>query len=52
VQGPAFSLLKASAHLAQAAVHDPDDLDVLWEMGRSVQKAFRRLETVLSRAEW
>lgn len=52
VQSPAFSVLKASARLAQAAVHDPDDLDALWEMGRSVQKALRRLETVLDRAEW
>lgn len=51
VQSPAFSLLKASARLAQAAVHNPDDLDALWEMGRSVQKALRRLETVLYRAE-
>jgi len=51
VQSPAFSLLKASARLAQAAVHNPDDLDALWEMGRSVQKALRRLETVLGRAE-
>jgi hypothetical protein len=51
VQSPAFSVLKASARLAQAAVHDPDDLDALWELGWSVQKALRRLETVLDRAE-
>jgi hypothetical protein len=51
VQSPAFSLLKASARLAQAAVHDPDDLDALWKKGRSVQRALRRLETVLDRAE-
>jgi hypothetical protein len=51
VQSPAFSVLKASARLAQAAVHAPDDLDALWELGWSVQKALRRLETVLDRAE-
>lgn len=51
VQSPAFSLLKASARLAQAAVHDPDDLDALWKMQKSVQRALRRLETVLDRAE-
>ena len=51
VQSPAFSVLKASARLAQAAVHDPDDLDTLWKMGKSVQRAMRRLETVLDRAE-
>jgi len=51
VQSPAFSVLKASARLAQAAVHNPDDLDALWELGWSVQKALRRFETVLDRAE-
>jgi hypothetical protein len=51
VQSPAFSVLKASARLAQAAVHDPDDLDALWELGWSAQKALRQFETVLDRAE-
>lgn len=51
VQSPAFGVLKASARLAQAAVHNPDDLDALWEAGRRVQTALRRLETVLYRAE-
>ncbi len=51
LQAPAFNLLKASARLAQAAAHDPDDLDTLWELGRKVQTALRRLETVLERAE-
>jgi len=51
VQSPAFSVLKASARLAQAAVHDRDDLDALWEMGRRVHRALRWLETVLDRAE-
>ena len=51
VQSPAFSLLKASARLAQAAVHAPDDLDALWKLEGSVRRALRRLETVLDRAE-
>jgi hypothetical protein len=51
VQSPAFSLLKASARLAQAAVHDPEDLDALWEQWRRVHRALRRMETVLDRAE-
>jgi len=51
VESQAFSVLKASARLAEAAVHGPDDLDALWKMERSVQKALRRLETVLYRAE-
>ncbi len=51
VQSPAFGVLKASARPAQAAVHDPDDLDTLWKMEESVRRALRRLETVLDRAE-
>ena len=51
VQSPAFSLLKVSARLAQAAVHAPDDLDALWKLEGSVRRALRRLETVLDRAE-
>jgi hypothetical protein len=51
VQSPAFSLLKASARLAQAAVHDPEDLDALWEQWQRVHRALRRMETVLDRAE-
>ncbi len=52
VQGTAFSLLKASARLAQAAIHDPDDLDALRKLEASVRRALRRLETVLERAEY
>jgi hypothetical protein len=51
VQSPAFSLLKASARLAQAAAHDPDDLDALWKLEESVRRALLRMETVLDRAE-
>ena len=47
----AFSLLRASAELAQAAVHDQDDLDKLWKLERRVRTALTRLQTVLDRAE-
>ena len=51
VQSAAFSLLRASAGLAQAAVHDPDDLDELWQLERKTRTALSRLQTALSRAE-
>ena len=51
VQSAAFGLLRASAKLAQAAVHDPDDLDELWQLERRVRTALSRLQTALSRAE-
>ncbi len=51
VQSTAFSLLRASAHLAQAAAHRPDDLDGLWDQERKVRRALSRLQTVLDRAE-
>lgn len=51
IQTEAFSLLKASALLAQAVVHNPDDLDALWKLGSRVNGALRKLETALHRAE-
>jgi hypothetical protein len=51
IQGEAFGLLKASARLAQAAVHAPDDLDALWSAEKRVHRALQRLATVLNRAE-
>jgi hypothetical protein len=51
IQSSAFGLLRASAKLAQAAVHNPDALDELWDLERRVRTAFSRLQTVLSRAE-
>jgi hypothetical protein len=51
VQSSAFGLLRASAQLAQAAVHDPGDLDELWELERRVRTALTRLQRVLDRAE-
>jgi hypothetical protein len=49
-QTRAFTLLKASARLAQAAAHDPDNLDELYQLGRSVSRALKQLETALDRS--
>ncbi len=51
IQSEAFSLLKASARLAQAAVESPDDLEALRKKLRRVQSAARKLEDALMRAE-
>jgi hypothetical protein len=50
VQGKAFGVLKASARLAQAAAHDPNDLDELSRLGRRAQTALRQFEVALDRA--
>jgi hypothetical protein len=50
-QGEAFSLLKAAAELAQATVQQPDDLDEVEKQTKKVQRALRKLETALQRAE-
>ncbi|MCP3993818.1 MAG: hypothetical protein GY722_01965 [bacterium] len=49
IQGPAFGLLKASARLAQAAVHEPDDLEVLGNLENRVIRALRRFQRTLDR---
>lgn len=49
-QTRAFTLLKASARLAQAAAHDPNNLDELDQLGRKVSRALKQLETALDRA--
>jgi hypothetical protein len=51
VQAATFTLLRASAKLAQAATHNADDLDELWRLERRVRTALSRLQTVLNRAE-
>jgi hypothetical protein len=51
IQSSAFSLLRASAALAQAAVHNPEDLDELWALERRVRTNLSRLQTILSRSE-
>lgn len=50
VQSSAFSVLRASARLAQAAVQNPDDLDELQDLEQRVRNALTRLQTVLNRA--
>jgi hypothetical protein len=52
VQTSAFSLLRASAKLAQAATHNPGDLDELWRLQQRVQTALNQVERVLIRAEY
>lgn len=51
VQSAAFGLLRASAQLARAAVHAPDDSSELWKLERQARTALTRLQTVLDRAE-
>ena len=38
IHSAAFSLLRASAKVTQAAVHHPDNLEALWELGRPRRK--------------
>jgi hypothetical protein len=51
IQSPAFSLAKASIEFTKTAVHAPDDLDQLWKSLKRVEKAIRKAETTLFRAE-
>ncbi len=49
---PAFSLVKASLELGQAALADAQDLDHLRKCLKKVERAARGVETILDRAEW
>jgi hypothetical protein len=51
IQTKAFGLLKASAKLAQAATHDPDNLDELHKLARRAESAFNQFVIALDRAE-
>ncbi len=51
IQSPAFSLAKASIEFTKTAVHTPDDLDELWKSLKRVERAIRKAETTLFRAE-
>ena len=51
IQSEAFSLLKASTLLAQAVTHNSADLDDLWKLSNRINRALRKLETALNRAE-
>jgi len=52
LQARAFSVLKASARLAQAAAHDPDKPGEMVQPAKGVQRALRQLESALGRAGW
>jgi len=52
VQSAAFGLLRASAKLTQGAIHNPDDLDELWNLERRARTALTRFQTALSRVEY
>jgi hypothetical protein len=51
IQNAAFGLLRASAKVAQAALHNPGDLYELMQLGRKAQNALNRLQTGLVRAD-
>ncbi len=50
IYSPAFSLVKTSLELGQAAVSDPDDVDQLWRCLEKVEWALRKVETTLYRS--
>jgi len=51
IQSEAFSLLKASARMAQTAATSSEDTEALWKAFKKVQRASRKLERALYRAE-
>lgn len=51
VQNAAFALLRDSARVVQSVVQRSDNLEEIWHLKQQVQKALRRLQTVLERAE-
>jgi len=52
IQTRAFSILKASARLAQAAAHDPNNPDEIAQHAKSVHRALSQLDTAFRRAGW
>jgi hypothetical protein len=52
IQTRAFSIVKASARLAQAAAHDPNNLDEIAQHAKSVHRALSQLDTAFRRAGW
>jgi len=51
VYGPAFSLIRSSIELGQAAVKDSDDTPALWQHYKKVVRSINKLYTVLKRAD-
>ena len=52
IQSPAFSLAQASIDFTKTAVNTPDDLDELWKALKRVERAIRKTETTLFRADY
>jgi hypothetical protein len=52
IQSAAFGLLRASAKVTQAALHNPDDPDELEQLARKAHNALNRLQIGLERAKW
>jgi|SRR3990170_8653438 len=52
IQSPAFSMVKASIDFAKLAVDNPDDVDELWRALKKVERALKKADTVLYRAEY
>ncbi|MCJ7596082.1 MAG: hypothetical protein MUO52_15055 [Desulfobacterales bacterium] len=49
IQGAAFNVVKACLEMAHESVHNPDDLEQLWEHARKVERALRKVYTTLKR---
>lgn len=52
INTPAFSLVKASLELARCAVNDPDDIDSLYECLKKVERAGKKVGTIISRIDY
>ncbi len=52
IHSPAFSITKASIEFTKLALDSPEDIDDLWKALKKVERAVRKAETVLYRAEY
>ncbi|MFH1930214.1 MAG: hypothetical protein ABIN18_01335 [Pseudomonadota bacterium] len=52
INSPVFSLIKASIELGQLAVSDPNDIENLWQNLNKVLRFLKKVERILSRAEY
>ncbi len=50
IQSAVFNLVKTSLEMAHVSVHQADDLEELWDCARKVERAFRKIQTTLTRA--
>lgn len=51
IHSPAFSLAKTGTNFAKLALDDPDDTVALWKALKQIERAVRKAETILYRAE-